>query len=87
MPRQVTRITNETRLQRVLLALEQEVLQASDQELRQAAQDVGIDPDMKGSIAWVGIFYPGKVKMEEMFDLEALRRRLQKQRTALKKTE
>jgi hypothetical protein len=71
----------------VLAALEQEILQASDQEIRLAAQDVGIDPDMKGSIAWVGIFYPGKMKTEEMFDLEALRRRLQQRRTALKKAE
>lgn len=87
MSRQVTRTTSETRLRRVLAALEQEILQASDQEIRHAAQDVGIDPDMKGSIAWVGIFYPGKVKMDEMFDLEVLRRRLQQRRTALKKTE
>ena len=77
MPRQVTRITNEVRLQRLLTALEREVLQASDHEVRRAALDLGIDPDMKGSIAWVGIFFPAKLRPDEVFDMDVLRKRFQ----------
>jgi hypothetical protein len=74
MPRQMTQPTGDQRLQRVLIALERELLQASDEEIRQAAGDLGIEPDMKGSIAWLGIFFPNVVKRpEEVFDMDALR--------------
>ena len=85
MPRQVTKQIRERRLQRVLVALEREVLQASDEEVRQAAQDAGIDPDMKGSIVWVGITFPAKVRMEEIFDIEVLRKRFQERLMTPKK--
>ncbi len=75
MPRQVTRLTNERRLQRVLVALERELLDASDEEVRQAAGDLGIKPDMKGSIAWLGISFPARLRIEEAFDMEAFRSR------------
>ena len=74
MPRQVTPPTNERRLQRVLAALERELLAASDEEVREAARDVRIDPDMKGSIAWVGIFFSMKPWRDGMFDLDEFRR-------------
>lgn len=74
MSRQVTPQTNERRLQRLLVALESELLQASDEEVRQAASDLGIKPDMKGSIAWVGTLFPGKVRPDEVFDLDAMRK-------------
>jgi hypothetical protein len=61
------------------------VLQASDDEVRQAAADVGIDPDMKGSIAWVGIFFPAKLRPDEVFDMELLRKRFQERLVVPKK--
>jgi hypothetical protein len=84
MPRQVTPKTNDQRLLLLLGALERELLQASDEEVRQAAGDLGIDPDMKGSIAWLGVFYPSKVKLEDVFDMESVRIKL---RQRLKKLE
>jgi len=80
MPGQVTVTTNEQRLDRVLSALERELLGASDEEIREAAVELGIDPDMKGSIAWVGVFFAAKIKPEEVFDLDALREYLQRRR-------
>ena len=73
MPRQVPLRTAQARLDRVLSALEREILQATDEEIRHAAADLGIDPDMKGSIAWVGLFFAAKFRPEDIFDLEALR--------------
>ena len=74
MPRQVATPTNEQRLNRVLAGLETELLGASDAEVRLAAGDIGINPDMKGSIAWLGILFPKKFRGGEVFDLDALRR-------------
>jgi hypothetical protein len=65
----------------VLVALESELLQASDEEVRQAASDLGIDPDMKGSIAWVGILFPKKLRPEEAFDMDSIRRYLRRRIT------
>ena len=72
MSRQVTPPIDERRLQRLLVALESELLQASDAEVRQAAGDLGIKPDMKGSIAWMGILFPGKMRSGEVFDRDAI---------------
>jgi hypothetical protein len=71
----VIKPTHERRLQRVLAALESELLQASDEEVRQAAADIRIDPDMKGSIAWRGILFPGKRRLDDVFDLAEFRKR------------
>jgi hypothetical protein len=67
----VNRLSSERRLQRVHAALERELLAASDEEVRQAASDLGIKPDMKGSIAWLGISFPARLRIDEVFDLEA----------------
>jgi hypothetical protein len=65
--------TNEQRLDRVLAALERELLEATDAEIREAAAELGIEPDLKGSIAWVGLFFPAKIRPEDVFDPEGLR--------------
>jgi hypothetical protein len=84
MSRQVIQPTHERRLQSLLAGLERELLQASDEEVRQAAADLRMDPDMKGSIAWLGIFFPAKGRLEDVFDMEAFRRQF---RHRLKPTE
>jgi hypothetical protein len=78
MSRQVTPPTNERRLQRLFVALESELLQASDEEVRQAASDLGIKPDMKGSIAWMGILFPGKIPRDVMVNIDAIRNYLRR---------
>ena len=82
MSRHVTSVTNERRLQRLLIALEIELLQASDDEIRQAASELGIDPDMKGSIAWIGTLIPKKLRPEEVFNMDEIRRFLRRRLTS-----
>lgn len=80
MPRRLTATSHDQRLDRVLCALEREILEATDEEVRQAAADLGIDPDMKGSIAWVGVFLAAKWRPEEIFDVDALRAYMSRKR-------
>lgn len=42
-------------LERLLAALERELLQATDAEILAAAKELGIDPTMKGSSALFGV--------------------------------
>jgi hypothetical protein len=42
-------------LERLLLALEDELLQASDEEVLAAAHELGMNPAMKGSAAFSGV--------------------------------
>jgi hypothetical protein len=42
-------------LERLLTALERELLEASDEEILAAAKELGIDPTMKGSSALFGV--------------------------------
>jgi hypothetical protein len=70
-------------LNRVLDALANELVEASDEEVLAAAHDLGMRPGMKGSAAFIGLFGPARPKFEEFFDLEALhamRRNLGKDR-------
>jgi hypothetical protein len=74
MRTQVKTVAPETALERVLESLEAELLEASDEEILQAAKDLGQNPLMKGSIAFIGITFPSRIKPEDVFDLEALKR-------------
>lgn len=60
-------------LNRILDALAHELLEASDEELLAAAHELGMRPDMKGSAAFIGILGPSHPKLEDFFDLDALR--------------
>lgn len=42
-------------LERLLVALEDEVLQATDEEVLAAAHELGMNPAMKGSAAFFGV--------------------------------
>ena len=42
-------------LERLLLALERDLTEATDEELLAAAKELGIDPTMKGSAAFFGV--------------------------------
>lgn len=68
---------SEVMLDRMLQALEQELLMASDEEVLEAAKELGMDPGMKGSAAFIGLKYPAMPRLEDFFDLPAIRELLQ----------
>jgi hypothetical protein len=45
----------ELALERILIALERDVIDAADEELLAAARELGMDPTMKGSAAFFGV--------------------------------
>jgi len=57
-------------LEQLLLALERELIEATDEEILAAAKELGMDPSMKGSAAFFGIKYG---YLARMMNLEGLR--------------
>ena len=74
MRTKMKRVSPEVTLARVLTALEQELIEATDVEIREAAQDLGMNLDMKGSAAFFGLKYPAKVRFSDCFDPDDLAR-------------
>jgi len=67
MRRSLKRIPPELRLERLLEALGGELLEASDQEILEAARDLGMNPEMKGSAAFLGIRHSAGRGIAEFF--------------------
>jgi hypothetical protein len=63
----------ELALDRVLAGLEKELVEATDEEIVQAAQDLGMNVKMKGSAAFIGVKYTFPKRVEEIFDLAQMR--------------
>jgi len=63
----------EMALTRILDALGQELIDASDEEVMEAAKALGMDPTMRGSAAFAGLKYPAKAGLSDFFALEACR--------------
>jgi hypothetical protein len=59
----------ETRLARILQALEQELLDASEEEVLAAAAELGMNPKMKGSALFAGLKYPATPQLSDFFEL------------------
>ena len=59
----------EAALTRVLEALEQELIMASDEEILEAAKELGMNPKMKGSAAFLGLKYAATPRLEDFFDV------------------
>ncbi len=59
-----------TALTRLLDALEIELIEAGDEEIMQAAKDLGMNPHMKGSAAFAWLKYPVKPRLVDFFDLD-----------------
>jgi len=57
----------ETRLEHLLEALEQELLAASEEEILAAAHELGMQPHMKGSAAFLGLRYPVRPRVADFF--------------------
>jgi hypothetical protein len=59
-------------LTRILEACGQELIDASDEEIMEAAKDLGMDLQMKGSGAFAGLTFPAKWQLSDFFDVEAI---------------
>jgi hypothetical protein len=59
----------EAKLTRVLEALEQELIDASDEEILAVAMELGMNPKMKGSALFAGLKYPARPQLADFFDL------------------
>jgi hypothetical protein len=55
-------------LERVIDALAVELIESTDEELLQAAKDLGMDPTMRGSAAFIGIKYPVVRQFSDFFE-------------------
>jgi hypothetical protein len=69
----VQRIRKVQRLTRILGALELELIDATDDEILEAAKDLGMDPRMKGSAAFLGLKFPMTWGPEDFFELARAR--------------
>jgi len=61
------------RLTRILQALELELIDATDDEILEAAKDLGMDPRMKGSAAFLGLKFPMTWRPEDFFEFARAR--------------
>ena len=59
-------------LNRILQGLEQELIDASDEEVIAAAKDLGMDPSMQGSAVFAGLKFPARPQLSDFFDLDAM---------------
>jgi len=60
-------------LTRILEAFGQELIDASDEEIIEAAKDLGMDPHMRGSAAFLGLTFPTRLNVSDVFDLQAIK--------------
>ena len=74
MRNKMTRNPPEVVLNRVLAGLEKELVEATDEEIELAAQDLGMNLKMKGSAAFIGVKYTMPKSASDIFDLAQLRR-------------
>lgn len=70
MRSKVTKALPETTLARILDSLDQELVDATDDELRAVAEELGMDLARKDSAAYAGVTYPEKPQLSDFFDLD-----------------
>lgn len=70
MRAKVSKRSPESALARVLDALAQELVDASDEEITAAANSLGMDLRMRESAAFAGVTYPSRPQPSDYFDLE-----------------
>ena len=74
MRKKVMPISADLALNRVLAGLEKVLVEATDAEIEQAAEDLGMNLRMKGSAAFGGVLGPMPKRLEDIFELGDLRR-------------
>ena len=57
------------RLERVLDALVEELIESTDDEVLEAAKDLGMDPAMRGSAAFLGLTSPAIHRPSDFFEV------------------
>jgi hypothetical protein len=57
-------------LTRLLDALEMILIESTEEEIMQAATDLGMNPQMKGSAAFAGIKYRTPPRLSDFYDVE-----------------
>jgi hypothetical protein len=70
MRSKLTLTTPAAALGRILDQLDRELIDASDEDIMEAARDLGMNPMMKGSAAFLGLQF---FSLAEFFDSDALR--------------
>jgi hypothetical protein len=70
MPTKMKMATPRTALTRILVGLEQELIDATDEEVDEAAKELGMDLRMRASAAFLGLRYPASAKFEDYFGFD-----------------
>jgi hypothetical protein len=70
MRTKMKRIAPDTALMRIMDALAQEVVEASDEEVTEAAADLRMDLNSRESAAFAGLTYFARPQMSEFFSIE-----------------
>ena len=73
MRTKLTPATSAAALGRMLDQLDRELIEASDEDILEAARDLGINPMMKGSAAFIGLRVPAMAQFADFFDSDALK--------------
>jgi hypothetical protein len=63
-------------LTHILDAFARELIDVSDEEIIDAAKDLGMDPGTRTSAAFAGVTYPARPQLSDFFDMDP-RKRLQ----------
>jgi len=61
-------------LTRILEALGEELIDASDEEIIEAAKNLGMSTEMRESAAFAGLKYPAKPQLSDFFEFEVCRK-------------
>jgi hypothetical protein len=69
MRTKITATPPELTLTRILEALGEELVDASDEEILAAATELGMKPMTQGSAAFIGLKYPSIPRASDFFDL------------------
>lgn len=70
MRTKVKRVSPNVALTRLLDALEQDLREVSDEEIVEVAKDLGMDPTMRESAAFLGVTYPAIPQLSDFFEFE-----------------
>lgn len=76
MRTKLTETSPEAALAQLLDVVERELIGASDEEILEAAKDLGMNPMMKGSAAFFGLNFSAKANMADFFGPDILRNAL-----------
>ncbi len=68
MGKPLKRVSAEVALGRVVAALERELIEATDEDIRAAAQELGMDLNCRESAAFAGLRFPSRPQFSDFFE-------------------